>query len=68
MKKKRDFLSKYTDSMDDPKRENIFSSMITHYSGIQKIELYSYLKSFIMRFKSPKRHKLLEKSVMKIEK
>ena len=45
----------------------ILSNMIAYFSSIEKIEPLSYLKSFIERFRSPKRHKFLEKSVMKVE-
>ena len=41
--------------------------MITYFNNIQRIEISSYLKSFIERFRNPKRHKLLEKSVIKID-
>ena len=41
--------------------------MLNHFRSIQRIEVSNYLVSFIKRFKSPKRHKLLEKSVSKID-
>ena len=58
----------YVDSHNDPKRQKILSNMIVYFNKIQKLELSSYLKSFIERFRSPKRYKLLEKSETKIEK
>ena len=58
----------YVDSHDDPKRQRILSNMIIHFNNIQKVEPSSYLKSYIERYRSFKRYKLLEKSEIKIEK
>ena len=66
--KKEKIISKYDDTPEDPERTRIYQNMINHFSSIQRIEISSYLKSFIERFRSPKRHKLLEKSVIKIDK
>ena len=67
MSKKAEFVSKYTDSPKDPKRRKILSNMITYFKSIQEIKVSNYLMSFINRFRSPTRHKILEKSVKKIE-
>ena len=67
MNKQEDFISKYADKLNDPKRTKILENMITYFTSIQQIKFSSYLKSFFDRFKSSKRHKLLGKSVKKIE-
>ena len=54
------------DSPNDPNRTKILSNMFIYYRSIQDIEFTGYLKSLVTRFKSNKKHKLLEKSVMKI--
>ena len=56
----------YVDSHDDPKRQRILSNMIIHFNNIHKVEPSSYLKSYIERYRSSKRYKLLEKSEKKI--
>ena len=68
MSKKANLIAKYADSPNDPKRKHILLNMIKYFTSIEKVEIPSYLMSFIKCCRSSDRHKLLEKSVVKIEK
>ena len=68
MSKEEAFIAKYADQPNDPRRKNILTNMISYFTRMQNVDIPSYLASFIKRCRSPKRHKLLEKSVTKIEK
>ena len=58
----------YTDLPSDPKRRIITKNILTYFNNVKKIEPFSYFKSVLERLKATKRHKILQKSMSKIDK
>ena len=58
----------YTDLPSDPKRRIITKNILAYFRNVKRIEPISYLKSILERIKATKRHKILQKSMSKIDK
>ena len=54
-------------SKNDPKRKNLMTTLLENFNVDQKFYTVSFFKSFIQKFKSPKRHKLFEKAQTKLQ-
>ena len=61
-------MEKYFSSKDDPKRKKMADNLIEDFNIDQRFEPVGFFTSFFQRYKNPERHKLLEKSQVKLEK
>ena len=54
------------DEKNDPKRKKLLHNLIKNFSIDDKFQPVTFLKSFVEKFRYPRRHKMFERAQTKI--